>query len=180
MPRVRKPLEFITNDSICCEIGVWMGDFSKEILERKPKMLYLIDPWLFQSEFPGRWYGGKKAKTQNEMDTIYNNIVEKYEKFPNVHIIRKKSEDAFQIISDKFFDWIYIDGNHEYEFVLKDLENSRLKVKNNGYITGDDYIWKNNNGIKTVKKAVDEFVAKYDLDITIYPHGQFVIINKID
>ena len=47
-------------------------------------------------------------------------------------------------------------------------------------ITGDDYLWKNNNGIQTVKKAVDEFVVKYDLDITIYSYGQFVIINKID
>jgi hypothetical protein len=59
---------------------------------------------------------------------------------------------------------------------LKDLENSRLKVKNNGYITGDDYLWRNNNGIKTV----NEFVVKYDLDLKIYSYGQFVIINKID
>ena len=46
MPRqFRKPLVFIDNNSICCEIGVWKGTFSKQILQRKPKMLYLIDPY---------------------------------------------------------------------------------------------------------------------------------------
>ena len=175
MPKSRKPLDFVTTDSICCEIGVWKGEFSDQILKREPKTLYLIDPWLFQPEFPGRMYGGKIAKTTKDMDTMYGRIVETYEAVPTVRIVREKSEYALPRFPDAFFDWVYIDGNHEYEFVMKDLELSRLKVKDTGYITGDDYSWRNDSGIKTVKIAVDEFVLKYRLELQLYPHGQFVI-----
>ena len=38
-----------------------------------------------------------------------------------------------------YFDWIYIDGNHTYEYVKQDLEGYRPKVKPGGYMAGDDY-----------------------------------------
>ena len=39
-------------DSICAEVGVWKGEFSKQILKRtSPRMLHLIDPWMFQPDF---------------------------------------------------------------------------------------------------------------------------------
>ena len=36
-------------------------------------------------------------------------------------------------------DWIYVDGNHLYEFVRADLELSLRKARRGGFITGDDY-----------------------------------------
>ena len=34
--RHREPLKYITNESVCVEIGVWKGDFSKQILNMNP------------------------------------------------------------------------------------------------------------------------------------------------
>ena len=39
-------LEMMPKNSVCAEIGVNQGQFSKEILEVvQPKKLHLIDPW---------------------------------------------------------------------------------------------------------------------------------------
>jgi methyltransferase family protein len=37
-----------------------------------------------------------------------------------------------------YFDWIYVDGDHQYEAVKKGLESYLPKVKPGGFITGDD------------------------------------------
>ena len=36
-------------------------------------------------------------------------------------------------------DFIYIDANHEYEYVLSDINNSKELIKDGGYIGGHDY-----------------------------------------
>jgi hypothetical protein len=77
-------------------------------------------------------------------------------------------------MEENFFDWIYIDGNHEKEFVYRDLVNSLHLIKNNGYITGDDVSWSNDNGELTVKKSLELFINKYKFDCQI-KNNQFVI-----
>ena len=48
-------LEMIPKDSVCVEIGVWKGKFSKQILDKvKPEKLHLIDPWKFMPEYSSR------------------------------------------------------------------------------------------------------------------------------
>lgn len=42
-------LEMLPENSIGMEIGVHLGDFSQEILEKvKPKELHLVDPWKYE------------------------------------------------------------------------------------------------------------------------------------
>ncbi len=77
---------------------------------------------------------------------------------------RETSEKAAAQFEDDFFDWVYVDGNHLYEFVKRDLEVYLPKVKRGGLVICDDYM----EGIGEwwaggVKRAVDEFVAKGQL-----------------
>jgi hypothetical protein len=172
------PLESITNDSICMEIGVWKGHFSKQILSKKPKRLYLVDPWLYQDpEIVGnKWYSGIAAKKQQDMDDIYYNNVWKFacREDVDVRLIKGKSDDILPLLPENHFDWVYIDGNHEYDFVYRDLINCLRLVKNGGFITGDDVLWPNDDGILTVKKALEQFVKDYKQNCTV-KDGQFVI-----
>jgi hypothetical protein len=125
-------------DSVCAEIGVWKGDFTRHILKNTlPKLLHLIDPWMLQPEFSERLYGGKRdAKKQGDMDQIYESIKQEFEPLSNISIHRGFSGDVLREFPDCYFDWIYIDGNHEYDYVLKDLEIGFLKVKPGGVIHG--------------------------------------------
>ena len=69
------------------------------------------------------------------MDEIADSVARRYGSYPGVHIIRNKSAIAFSTFADEIFDFVYIDGNHEYEPTLQDLRDSWRTVKAGGSIT---------------------------------------------
>lgn len=168
-------LEMVRGDSRCVEVGVWKGEFSKEILDRvNPKELHLIDPWKFQLEYSSRWYGGSVARNQKDMDKIYDRVVDSFRNNKRVVIHRKYSDKAAEELKNGYFDFIYLDGNHSYEYVTKDLERYFQKIKKGGILAGDDYFRFSKLLDFGVKKAVDEFVKKRKLKM-IKLGKQFVI-----
>lgn len=157
-------LDKLPKQGVGAEIGVWRGDFSAELLRvTQPKALHLIDPWLFQPEFSERMYGGSVAKSQADMDDIYNGVQERFSLASEVVLDRGKSAEIIPQFADGYLDWVYIDGNHYYDYVLQDLELSLSKVKAQGVISGDDYRWGKQYGFP-VEKAVQHFVAKHKLE----------------
>lgn len=169
-------LDMVPKSAICAEIGVWKGDFSKQILETvKPKKLHLIDPWKFTPEYKDRWYGGTIAKNQKDMDGIYEGVKKAFKNDNRVVIHKSFSHEIVRKFRDNYFDFVYVDGNHSYEYVKRDLENFFPKVKKGGIMAGDDYIsfWSLLNRF-AVKRAVDEFVKKHNLKKRS-AKGQFVI-----
>jgi hypothetical protein len=62
-----------------------------------------------------------------------------------------------------------LDGNHRYEYIKFDLENYYNLLSNEGYIVGDDY------RILDVKRAVNEFVKKNNIDNLTIKNDQFII-----
>ena len=159
-----KLLSNVTPGSVCAEIGVWKGDFSSFILNTiDPSEINLIDPWTYQTAYGNRWYGGMKAKCQEDMDQIYREVSAKFAVYPSVKIHRLYSSQAESIFDDGYFDFVYIDGNHYYDFVKQDLANYFSKVKSGGFLTGDDFFWTSPelNEKKPVQQAVYEFVASH-------------------
>lgn len=159
----QRVLHLCKRNSICAEVGVWKGEFTKHLLARSPRELYLIDPWEYQVQFPGRWFSGKVAHSQSDMDEIADGVAKRYGTYPGVHIVRNKSANAFPTFADGTFDFVYIDGNHEYEPTLQDLRNAWRTVKAGGSITGDDYMWRNDSNFPCVKEAVETFVTEKEL-----------------
>ncbi|MDE0421712.1 MAG: class I SAM-dependent methyltransferase [Gammaproteobacteria bacterium] len=147
-------LRHLPRRAICAEIGVWKGEFSARILRRtRPKQLHLIDPWKFEAEYPERYYGGGGAANQDDMNRVFDDLRSRLAKKRNVVIHRGMSRDVLPTFGDAHFDWIYIDGNHTYEFVLEDLQLCLRKTKPNGIIAGDDYNWRSGEGYP-VRRAV--------------------------
>ena len=64
--------------------------------------------------------------------------------------IKKSSIEAAADINE-FFDFIYIDADHEYESVKKDIEAWIPRLRSGGIIAGHDYI-----GYRGVHDAVNE------------------------
>jgi hypothetical protein len=76
------------------------------------------------------------------------------------------SVDAAEDIPDNL-DFVYIDGNHKYEFVKQDIEAYYPKIKIGGVIGGHDIdngTCPNHSGLT---KAVLEFVIKHNLELQI-------------
>lgn len=167
-------------NAIFAEIGTWKGDFAKRVIQlSNPSKLFLIDPYEFVGEYKDAWYGGKLAGGQQDMDDIYNTAKARFKKEVDagkVKIIKKKSGEACKDIKDGLLDWVYIDGNHTYQYVKQDLNNYYPKVKINGFITGDDYI--NTLWFKDgVTKAVNEFVESHKgkIELVEIKNEQFIL-----
>jgi hypothetical protein len=171
-------LHRMPEQSVCAEIGVHEGEFAWQILDvAAPKRLHLIDPWKHMEEYSRSLFGGKGADGQRHLDERYERVKERLT--PEiaecqVQVHRAFSASASEYFDDSYFDWIYVDGNHTYEFVRQDLELYYPKVKAGGFMIGDDYGVKGwwNNG---VQKAVDEFVGMRPGTSLEVLHTQFVI-----
>lgn len=175
----RHALTQMTKQGVGAEIGVHKGDFSASILQiAKPKRLYLIDPWkCFDTAQHKTSLFGSDNVTQADMDARFKDVEKRFEKAAAVKIVRELSGDAAGKLRDKELDFVYIDGDHNYEGVRADLENFYPKVKLGGQIFLDDYSltgwWRDG-----VVRATHEFLAKYPCRIAFVMDNQ-VCIQKL-
>jgi predicted O-methyltransferase YrrM len=168
-------LEMLPRQSVGAEVGVHLGDFSAEILRAvAPRELHLIDPWRHEAS------EAYSDDGQAEMDARHQRICERLAaemRAGQVKIHRSSSADALRALPDAYLDWIYIDGNHLYEYVKEDLELALRKVRPGGPITGDDYReggwWQGG-----VKKAVDEIVQREPVERIAIRNQQFVLRRR--
>lgn len=162
--------------SVCAEIGVHEGEFSRRIFDTvEPKRLHLIDPWKKGEGL----FGQQAAREQATLDRRYAKVEQMFAEelaASRVQIHRNLSSEIHDDFEDSYFDWIYIDGNHAYEYVKQDLELYYPKVKAGGYMAGDDYgivgFWDNG-----VQRAVDEFVSRKP-ELTLQVKASQFIIQK--
>lgn len=151
-------LAHMPKGGVAAEIGVWEGKFSQKILDlTQPRELHLIDPWLFQPEFGNTGFGRKKNETR--MDEMFQEVRDAYAGRPEVTVHRAMSKPALEGFADHYFDWVYIDGNHNEPFVGDDLDLARRKVKPGGIISGDDFNWQTAIGAP-VRTAVEKLMAE--------------------
>ncbi len=173
-------LEHMPKNGRCAEIGVWNGGFSGVILEvTQPSELTLIDPWeLLSGQDEGEWTH-KKHQNHEFMRGMFENVFANYAHLPNISISKGFSAEVLESFPDNYFDWLYIDGNHLYEFVLKDVEVAFRKVRAGGIIAGDDYFWEK-DGRKHVKEAVLDAMKAHGMDDPPPRIGQQFMITVPD
>ena len=129
------------------EIGVAFGVNALSMCQHlNMKKLFLIDPYLPYED---------DNKTVTAYVHAYSTVQRKLLGF-NVEFIRKKSEHAINNIPNNL-DFVYIDGNHTYEFAKKDLTLYYPKIKNGGVLAGHNF----EINYLGVVKAVLEFAEKH-------------------
>jgi predicted O-methyltransferase YrrM len=166
----KKPKNFL-------EIGVFHGVTARNVCE----LLHSIHGNDFK--YVGLDLFGESAENANEVipNTKFNNplkkmyfeyilkqdpysidavtyLLKKFEK--NIHLIKGNSNLLLKKMDMSQIDYVFLDGGHAYETVKNDLQYSKPVLDNNGTILCDDY---NLGHAPGVKKAIDEFVAEYNL-----------------
>lgn len=167
--------------SVGAEIGVWKGDFSSRILKIvRPATVHLIDPWKYQQSYEGAGYGGSNS-SQSDMDQMYESVCQRFAREiadSRVRIHRLTSRAAAEQFEAGYFDWVYIDGNHRYEFALDDLEIFAGKVKGGGILCGDDYQRRKSWWDDGVTRAVDQFARAHGSEFEVREH-QFIFRMRL-
>jgi len=183
--RSKKPKSFL-------EIGVFHGVSSRNVCDLLHKMngenfkyfgvdLFLTDSKEFEEEFVPNF------KFSNPLKNIYykyivnlnpysvksvQKLLKKYKK--NINIIKGDSNNVLKNLNINETDYVFLDGEHKYETVKKDLELLTKVLENKGTILCDDY---NLSYAPGVKKAIDEFVSVKKLNIRIL-NARFAELTK--
>lgn len=119
------------------EIGSWKGKSSVymavEIANSGKDIKFdCIDPWPDWKE-EGEYF---ETWCKNLYETFLSNVdpVKEY-----LNPVRATSMEVVDKYEDESIDFIFIDGNHEYEFVYEDIKYWLPKVKSGGVLSGHDY-----------------------------------------
>jgi len=113
------------------EIGVHLGKFSLCLLDANPNLnLICVDPWMPYSEQNKQW----------KHDFVYKGAMKNLAG-RNVRIITKPSSEALEDVEDGSLDFVYIDGNHTFDYACTDIIWWSRKVKSGGIIACHDYVY---------------------------------------
>lgn len=129
VPRLFKELGF----KVGAEIGVFDGSYSRYLLRYCPGLkLYAIDAW--------ESYEGYNDYSAKRIDQAYETAKTLLSEYDCV-IMRGRSDDKkiLDQIPDESLDFVFIDGNHMYEFVVADIAAWSKKVRKGGIVYGHDF-----------------------------------------
>ena len=149
------------------EIGVAEGRNSEIVLQQLDiQTLYLIDPYMPYIDADGtHWEPAYKyERAQKRLKNYADRTV----------FITKSSADAVSMLPQ--LDFVYIDGNHNYECVKADIENYYPLVKAGGFFGGHDLFGTN----KGVIMAVTEFIKEKGLELNSNSYDWWVIKPKTE
>jgi len=96
-------------------------------------------------------------------ETLHSEFIKNVGHFENLKLYKMLSAEASLLFKDRSVDMIFIDGNHSYDEVIKDLENWTRKATK--LICGHDY---GDMPWSDVKSAVTEFFGKEFTQIEVF------------
>lgn len=164
------------NLRIIAEIGVRTGRNFWRLIDHRPSFAVAVDCWL-DDGIPGR---NDQMANQNELDAQYQAFADMVKDKPYVKICRGYSFDVVKQFPDDFFDFIYIDADHTYEGVSRDILDWWPKIKSGGFLVGDDFrtITYNRARVKFgVIQAVSEHVIKHNLPLILMPRWNWAVVK---
>lgn len=140
------------DNAIFVEIGTWKGKSAIYMAEEINKYnknikFYTID--LFEVR-----EGYDKISDNVIGSSFYNEVLGNINPVKEyINIIKGNSSDIAKKFKDNSIDFLFIDGDHTYSGVKRDLENWFPKIKSGGVIGGHDY----SEASSGVKMAVDQY-----------------------
>jgi len=102
-----------------------------------------------------------------------SNLLKKFK--DQVHLIKGNSNQVVKKMDMSKIDFVFLDGGHEYNTVVNDLNSCIDVLKFNGSILCDDY---NLGSAPGVKKAIDEFVKNNNFKCKIFCDDRFALIEN--
>ena len=146
------------------EVGVDAGKMSDRLLGMVPYMiLYLVDRWRAYSD-EERARAHETSELPFKDDKYFRAAKRKVEGIARKHngrgvLIESDSVAAAQLFEDGSLDFVFIDGDHRYESVYRDLVAWLPKVRRGGVIGGHDYTLKPDPKKDGVRQAVQEVIG---------------------
>lgn len=156
----RALLKLLPKGGVFAEVGSDTGSFAKFIYENcRPRELHIFEL---------------------DVSRLEPKNIEKGLKDGTIFVHEGKSSVEMQGMPNRFFDWIYIDGDHRYEGVKRDIEAAVPKLKEGGYLVFNDYTTWSPSSMSHcgVARAVNEFCIANEWEL-VYLAFQSMMYNDV-
>jgi SAM-dependent methyltransferase len=153
--------KYIFEEQVACardgavfvELGAWKGQstvfMAVEIINSGKRIeFYSVD------SFAGIAFNGLAPKRLDDVTgaILKSEWIKNTEPIKDyVHLIHEDSAKAAELFADATVDFVYVDADHSYPSVTRDIKAWWPKIKPGGVMAGDDLNWFN------VEKAITDF-----------------------
>jgi hypothetical protein len=145
------------------EVGVYKGESTIQFMESgKFNRYFGVDCWTNDYYDPSPEF----LRCIPESESEFDEVVKKYNNHTTVVTkLRMTSREAASLFKHEVFDFIYLDGNHNYEYIRDDIQLWWSMVKVGGYLGGHDF------NMHDVNRAVTEIFGP----LPMFPDSSWVI-----
>jgi len=142
------------NYTIGAEIGVHKGNTTSKLMASCPALhLIVVDKWENITPDPNGEKIGCEKDDMELIKSIFDDRMKSYRR--RLTILRGDSSQMADNVKDNSLDFIFIDADHRYEPVKRDIAAWVPKLKPGGLLSGHDI------SLPGVQKAVEELVPTY-------------------
>lgn len=140
------------------EIGCLYGETTQYLLNYFPNLKLIgIDPYEDYED-----WNHNLSNRNKEIDILAKRVNKYKDRFA---LLKTTSDKAHPFLANDSFDFVFIDGLHTYDQVLKDCKNYYSKIKSGGILAGHDYYV-----IEEVRNAVHVFATECGISIDNIKH----------
>lgn len=136
------------------EVGVERGLYSETLCRKIPGLeLVAVDCWQTHR-------GYREHVSQEKLDGFYQQAQKRLAPY-GAQVIKGWSTAVAARFEPGAFDFVYIDANHDFANVVKDIAAWSPKVRKGGIVAGHDFIRRNNDISHHVVQAVRGWAECY-------------------
>jgi hypothetical protein len=181
-------LSALPKGGVIAEVGVALGDYSRILIDvLKPEKFYAFDNFIIGAENENREdlkvrIKGLRERVKGAHALFLEELLDSGKSHPEYYQSRFYSEiksgvleickglswDMLKEFPDEYFDYIYVDADHKYESVMKDIEQVKQKMKKRGIIQFNDYCTffpSEGLALSGVQRAVNEFMLEENYEM---------------
>ena len=157
-PELLPYVEKLGRNLVGCELGVCLGFTLRYFFDMSDSIskVYAIDAY---KPYMDHW-GQVTQEMVDRWKVGAYQLLEPYK--DKIEFIELDSWEAASLIPDNSLDYIFIDGDHSYAAVARDLRKYWSKVKKGGIFAGHDW------NLPPVKAAVEHFRTERNIETEIH------------
>lgn len=140
------------------EFGSLHGRSTRALADNTVGRVWAVDPW--GAEY--LYEDGSKAPVNTYVMPYF--CLNLKDHIDTGHVIPVRGFSYSFFLPHKV-DMVFIDGDHRYETVIRDIKKAHELVRNNGLICGHDY---GHTKWPGVERAVNELIGKVEVEDTIW------------
>lgn len=152
------------------EVGTHEGRWTRALVDiARPAALTLVDPWREDPEEDARPHAFRAPQAARDAQHDAVRLAH-----PEATILRQPSSEALADMPDASLDWLFLDGNKQYDVILRDLEQAARVVRPGGTVLGCGWHWGVELG-RPVRAALRDIEARLP-DARLERQGQFWLL----